>query len=198
VSQHRAIYGQTEDHSSIIQGGTHSPHSRLANYTTSSNRNQFQGRSSQSYQGQGGLQFQPIPQSFSQSFQSLQFQPSNEMPPYAFACEQANSPWGQSISPQWSWHSNVPSSPSSQISTPQHTPRWGSLSPPPMPNPNRPQSSHRETHPQIPHTLLPSISSMTLDATHRGTLPYDPARPQSHSRASYTRGELASPPTVST
>ena len=164
----------------------HSPHSRLAGYTSGSSLNPFQGSIPQSYQGLGGMQFQPIPQSY-----SLPFQPTNEIPPYTNVTrEQATSPWGQSISPQWSWQSNVASSPSSQRSTPQphHTPHWGTLSPPLMPNPNRPQSV---IHSQVPHTLLPSIEH------RRGAPAYNPLRPPSRSHGLLSRGEPASSLSVS-
>ena len=132
--------------------------------------------------GPGGIPFQPIPQAYSQPFQSLQFQ-TNEAPSTNVLREQASSPWGQTISPQWSWQSNTASSPSSQVSTPQQTPRWGALSPPTMPNPNRPQSV---IHMQVPHALLPNIN-----ITRRGL------RPLSRSQGSISSGELAPSPTVS-
>lgn len=191
VPEQQGTYGQSEEYSVIQSGvGLQSPHSRLTGYTSGPPISM-----PQAYQGQGGFQFQPIPQSYPQPFQSLQFQPSNELPPYANAArEQAASPWGQSISPQWSWPTNVGSSPSSQRSTPQHTPRWDSLSPPPMLNPNRPQSA-LQMHPQV-HTLLPAISSSCLDNTRRGALAYNPFRPASRSHGSFARGDIAPSPIV--
>lgn len=192
VPQQQVIFNQFEEYSSIQGGGgDHSSHSRLSGYTAGPSLNRFQGTMPQSYHGQGpeGIHFQPIPQSYPQPFRSLQFQTDETPPPTNVSRELATSPWGEVISPQWSWQSNAASSPSSQVSTPQPTRQWGALSPPTMPNPNRPQSS---IYMQVPHTLLPSNDNL-----RRGTLAYNHMCPPSRSRGSLSRGELSTLPTVS-
>ena len=184
---------------SSVRGGTESPHSRLTNYTSSCTLNPSHVHVPQSYLGSPNLRFQPIPQTHSHPLQTSQFQSSYGIPPHTDMMRQAASPWGQAISPQWSWQSNdMPSSTSSQISTPHETSRWGSLSPPLMANPNIHQSSIRqEGHPQVPQTLLPAMTSLSFEAPRRGTLAYNPLRPPSRSHESFSRRELALSPTVS-
>ena len=185
---------------SSVRGGTESPHSRLTSYTSSFTSNLSHGHMPQSYLGPPSQRFQPIPQSHSNPLQSSQYPSSYGMPSHGdMMREQAASPWGQAISPQWSWQSNdAPSSTSSQISTPHDTTRWGGLSPPLMANPNIHKSLIRqEVHPQVPQTLLPAMSSLSFEAPRRGTLAYNPLRPPSRSHESFSRGELALSPTVS-
>ncbi|KAL7489279.1 hypothetical protein ACHAW6_014864 [Cyclotella cf. meneghiniana] len=181
-----------------------SHHSRLAGYTAPSITNPFVGSFPQAYQGAEGQHFQSASQHpYSPSFESFRYQSPNELAPYILPAtrDQTISTWDESLSPHWSWQSNLPSLSSSQRSSPQQTPRWGSLSPPSMPlNLNRPQSVIRQdNHPQIPHTLLPSITSLSLDTarpgkqTNRGVL--NPLRPPSFSHGSFSRGELAPSPT---
>ncbi|KAL3800441.1 hypothetical protein HJC23_011678, partial [Cyclotella cryptica] len=207
VSQQDPSAQSREGGSSSIRGSMLSHHSRLAGYTAPAMANPFGGSLPQSYQGTAGQQFQPASQHpYSPPFQAFRFQSSNELASYTLAPtrEQTISPWDESISPQWSWQSHVPSSLSSQRSSPQHTPRWDSISPPLMPlNVNRPQSAIRQdTHPQIPHTLLPSMTSLSLDITrhgnqsNRGVL--NPLRPPAFSHGSFSRGELAPSPTHAT
>lgn len=179
-----------------------SPHSRLAGYTSSSISNLFSGSLPQAYPSTAAsLQFQPITQPYSPQFQS-QSQPTNEISAHSlpFRDGQNISPWNQSISPHW-WQSNIPSFPSSQISSPQNPPRWGSLSPSLMPlGTSRPQSvTRQDIHPQVPFTLLPSITALNLETSRRGIMSYrgvqNPLRPLS--QGSFSRGELGPSPTVS-
>lgn len=177
-----------------IQGGIRSPHSRLAGYTGSTSNPM-----PQSYQDAGNLQFLPIQQSHMEQFHPLQFQSSHQMPPYtSVARDQAISPWGQSISPQFSWQSNATASSLSQTSTPHQTPRWDMHNHSPMQNPNVwQQSAFNWGFQTMPRTTQLISASSSLDNPRGRTVAYDPLRQPSRSHELFSSGELAPSPAVS-
>mmetsp|Transcript_7399 Transcript_7399/g.16781 ORF Transcript_7399/g.16781 Transcript_7399/m.16781 type:complete len:847 (-) Transcript_7399:1469-4009(-) len=153
------ITPRDEGESSIVQGGSHSPHqSRLIGYTTSPSTGHR--LLPQSYPA-GQSFIQPFSQSYSPPLQPLHL--TNEIGNIG---EQTHASWGSSQGS--TSQSQISSLPSSQVSSPQYVPQaWDRRpSPPPMPYARAP---HITSHPQIPRsqTLLPSITSLSLDtATH--------------------------------
>mmetsp|Transcript_6478 Transcript_6478/g.11492 ORF Transcript_6478/g.11492 Transcript_6478/m.11492 type:complete len:853 (-) Transcript_6478:202-2760(-) len=149
----------------IIQGGSHATHqSRLFGYMTSFST----GHQSlpQSYPAS-----QPFIHSFSQSY-SPPLQPihstSEIISPYRNIDEQSPASFGSSHPPRTP---QMPPFAGPQGGPPQNEAQsWGTrLSPPSMPSTQA--ALYREApHPQVPQTLLPSISALIVDTATHGSV----------------------------
>jgi len=167
LQQHFTLGVEGED--SLIQGGIHSPHqSRLICYT------------SQSSSAHRSLpQSYPASQSFTQPFSqghspslsasSPPFRPidlTNETSQAGIIGGRTHAPTHEPLgSSQWSTtQSQISSLPFSGVASPQHIPhaRDRRIS---LPATAEASLSQGTSHPQIPQTLLPSITTLNLDTT---------------------------------
>mmetsp|Transcript_7582 Transcript_7582/g.16395 ORF Transcript_7582/g.16395 Transcript_7582/m.16395 type:complete len:871 (-) Transcript_7582:200-2812(-) len=203
LQQHIAPRDQGD--ASIVRGGTHSPHqSRLIGYTASFST----GHHSLPQSYPAG---QPSAQSFAQSYSppfSQNYSPplppihlTNEASPSGNIAASSSGNIGEvthellgSLS-QWSvTQSRIPSLPSSAVSPPQHTPRArgrrfsASMIPPAQAS--LPQAT---SHPQIPRTLLPSITNLSVDTDTQRSISGQLPSPISPSTSSVQSPFLASP-----
>mmetsp|Transcript_16026 Transcript_16026/g.29063 ORF Transcript_16026/g.29063 Transcript_16026/m.29063 type:complete len:857 (-) Transcript_16026:234-2804(-) len=159
------ISPRDEGEASIVPGGAYSPHqSRLTGYMTLSST----GHRSLPQSYPAG---QPFIQPFSQSHTppSQPIYSTNEISSFGNIGERTHASLGSSQPKAQS--QIIPSFPSLRGGSPQHVPQdWGRrFSPPSMPYAHA-SLLQVTSHPQIPQTLLPSITALSVDTATHGSV----------------------------